>query len=128
CAVSLVRLRDDGRDAPEEILRLLHRLPLLVLHEIALLENGPSVGRQSDGAAGWIEWKSHRRLAWKLFSAGLKCSRPASFARRIWCSAGAHAPDLSPLFFKSAASAAAENLIRCAAAAENSQSVGADCI
>ena len=42
-AVSTIRLGNDGRDTPEEILGLLHGLALLVLHQIALLEHGARI-------------------------------------------------------------------------------------
>ena len=50
-AVRAIGFRDDGRDAPEEIFRLLHRLAF-VLHEVALLENGARVLRDGRGVIG----------------------------------------------------------------------------
>ncbi len=37
---------DGARDAPEQVLRPLHRLPLVVLHKVAALEHSESVGAQ----------------------------------------------------------------------------------
>ena len=59
-AVPAIRLGDDRRDAPEQILRLLDGLPLVVLDQVALLENGARVTRERDWTGWRVDWQSHR--------------------------------------------------------------------
>src|SRR5207245_2593369 len=52
--VASIRLGDGARDAPEQVLGPLGRLPLVVLHQVAALEHGHGVGAQIEcaGATG----------------------------------------------------------------------------
>jgi hypothetical protein len=57
--VAPIRLRDDRRHAPEEIFWLLHGLPLFVLHQVALFENGARIGGEQNGTRGRVDGNRH---------------------------------------------------------------------
>src|SRR6185437_1941423 len=51
--------RHHRRHAPEQILRLLDRLSLVVLHQVALFEDGTRVGGERHGARWRVDGKRH---------------------------------------------------------------------
>ena len=64
-AVPSIRLGDDRRHAPEQILGLLDRFSLFVLHQVALFEHGARVGESETGPGGGLTGSGMRRLSLK---------------------------------------------------------------
>src|SRR5881409_3629568 len=52
-AIGPIRSRDGPGHSPEQVLRTLHGLPVVVLHEIPALEDGERVGVQVETMAGF---------------------------------------------------------------------------
>src|SRR5262249_24861332 len=100
-AIAPVSFRNHGRNAPEQILRLLDRLSSFVLHQVALSENGARVGGERDGTGGWVDGKRHGDRTPQGFDRRRQSARKVD--RRVSCNGSNNGATLLAIAYTRAA-------------------------